>query len=75
MKGQAMCDYTPDRMIERILADELVRLAMASDGVREDEIRRVLEQVCSAIIRHNSGRSAAAASSTFRATGTGNAEP
>lgn len=50
-----MCDYSLDRMIERILADELVRLPMASDGVREDEMRRVLEQVHGAIVRHNSG--------------------
>jgi hypothetical protein len=36
-----MCDYSPDGIIERILADELVRLAMASDGVHEDQMRRV----------------------------------
>jgi len=47
-------------MIERILADELVRLAMASDGVREDEMRRVLEQARSAVIRHSSGTSGSA---------------
>jgi hypothetical protein len=48
-----MCDHSLDLTIERILADELVQLAMASDGVTETEMQRLLEQARRAIIGHH----------------------
>lgn len=45
-----MCNHSLNFMIQRILADELVQLAMASDGVTEAEMQRVLEQAHKAII-------------------------
>jgi hypothetical protein len=62
MKDPTMCDHGPDLTIERMLADELVRLAMDSDGIGKEEMRRVLEQARNAIIGRNSGMSVAAAS-------------
>jgi hypothetical protein len=50
MKGSTMCDHGPDLMIERILADELVRLAMASDGINEEEMQRLLEHARRAVV-------------------------
>ena len=55
-----MCDHSPALTIERILGDELVRLVMASDGIGEAEMRHVLEQAVTAIIRRNRGVSVAA---------------
>jgi hypothetical protein len=48
-----MCDHSLDLTIERILADELVQLTMASDGVTETEMQRLLEQAHRAIIGHH----------------------
>jgi hypothetical protein len=62
MKGPTMYDYSPDLMIEYVLADELVRLAMDSDGIGKEEMRRILEHARNAIIGRNSGMSVAAAS-------------
>jgi hypothetical protein len=50
-----MCNHSLDLTIERILADELVQLAMASDGVTEAEMQRVLEQAQKAIVGRNGG--------------------
>jgi hypothetical protein len=61
-----MCDYSLRSAIERILADELVQLAMASHGVTETEIQRVLEQAQRAIIGRNGRRSAQCAKSLAR---------
>ena len=52
-----MCDHSLDLTIKRILADELVQLAMTSDGVTETEMQRLLEQAHRAIIGHD-GRAA-----------------
>jgi SelR domain len=54
-----MCDHNRDLTIERILGDELVRLVMVSDGIGEAEMRHVLEQAVTAIIRRNRGVSVA----------------
>lgn len=50
-----MCDHSADLTIERILGDELVQLVMASDGIGEADMRHVLEQAVTAIIRRNRG--------------------
>lgn len=45
-----MCSHSSDPMFENILADALVRLVMASDGVSEAELRLVLENARRAVV-------------------------
>jgi hypothetical protein len=45
----SMCGHGPDLTFENILADALVRLVMASDGVSEAELRLVLENARRAV--------------------------
>jgi hypothetical protein len=55
-KVRTMCGHSLDLTIKRILADELVQLAMASDGVTKAELQHALEQAHQAIIRRDNGR-------------------
>ena len=45
-----MCGHSSDLTFENILADTLVRLVMASDGVSEAELRLVLENARRAVV-------------------------
>jgi len=55
-----MCGDNPRLTLERILADDLVRLVMASDGVSEDELRIVLENAREAVIARGAPKRAPA---------------
>jgi hypothetical protein len=44
-----MCRHSPGLTFEHILADDLVRLVMASDGIDEAELRLVLENARRAV--------------------------
>lgn len=55
-----MCGDNPRLTLERILADDLIRLVMASDGVSEAELRVVLENARRAVAAHGSARRAPA---------------
>ena len=39
-----MCNRGPDVRIERVLADPLVQVVMASNGISEGEVGRMLEK-------------------------------
>jgi hypothetical protein len=48
-----MCSHSSALTFENILADTLVQLVMASDGVSEAELRLVLENARRAVVARN----------------------